>query len=684
MTSTPRSSFLALTDIVVEQPVAQPVGQDEASSSTNIVAETPIPEDPTQNTCLQQPADTNVAKAIRKEKHSSLETVSQSTSDTDLKIEVPTYEVHTPNAHVQQPVHTHINTDVTHFGTQTPNTLIISAIDRDFWRGVRYENSRPTTLFQSPNETDAEVHENKFDPPFQSPLRTHVQSASDTDAEAQAPMGNDESTPASQLVHHWHGEPHTLLREIALVGIICIAQIMALAGLGQVIAPLHIIGDSFGTKNPGQLAWFPAAYSLTVGTFILIAGRLGDMYGHKKLFIAGFLWFGVFSLLAGFTVYYPSATILFDTCRALQGIGPSFIMPNALAILGQTYHHSPNKNMVFSLFGAAAPAGFVLGATFGSLFAQVAWWPWAFWDMGAVCFALAIGGLFAIPSMPTPQVDNSDGHSSFVRSDGLGAITGISALVLINLAWNQGPVVGWGTAYTYFILIIGFVALAFFAYVESKAKFPLLPRSALTSDTAFVLVCVGLGWGSFGIWVFYMWEFMEMLRGETPLMASAYFAPAVVSGFCAALTTGRILHKVGPSVVMLIAMLAFTVGEVLAVIAPVGQTYFAFTFVSILIMPWGMDMSFPAATILLSNHMGMQHQGVAASLVNTVVNYSISIVLGIAGTIESRVNKKGEDVLAGYRGAWYLSVGMSGFGVFVAFVFLMVHLRDRKRQSRMF
>ena len=78
---------------------------------------------------------------------------------------------------------------------------------------------------------------------------------------------------------------------------------MTQAALGQVIAPLHIIGESFGTKNEGQLSWFAAGYSLTVGTFILIAGRIGDMYGYKRAFTLGFVWFGLWSLLAGFSVY---------------------------------------------------------------------------------------------------------------------------------------------------------------------------------------------------------------------------------------------------------------------------------------------------------------------------------------------------------------------------------------------
>lgn len=82
-------------------------------------------------------------------------------------------------------------------------------------------------------------------------------------------------------------------------------------------------------------------------------------------------------------------------------------------------------------------------------------------------------------------------------------------------------------------------------------------------------------------------------------------------------------------------------------------------------------MSFPSATIVLSNSMPREHQGVAASLVNTLVNYSISIGLGLAGTVESQVNRGGKDVLRGYRGASYMGVGLSGLGVLVALLFVI-------------
>lgn len=499
-----------------------------------------------------------------------------------------------------------------------------------------------------------------------------------TKEEEANPGGN---LPELEMAMSQVARPQSLFMEVIFVGLICMAQLMTQASLGQVVAPLHIIGDSFGVTDPGQLSWYAAAYSLTVGTFILPAGRLGDVFGHKLLFVVGFLWLGLWTLLAGFSVY--SNQIFFDCCRALQGIGPALLLPNAIAILGRTYPPGRRKDMAFSLFGATAPGGFVVGAVFSSLFAERVWWPWGYWVSAMICCLLALTGILVIPHMPTAGRQGDGFIKLCSRLDGLGALTGICGLVLVNFAWNQGPTVGWPTPYVYVLLIVGVLFLAAFFFVESRAKHPLIPFEVLSVDVGFVLACIVAGWASFGIWMFYSWQFLQQLRGVSPLLATAQFSPVAVSGVFAALTTGVLLSHIRTSSVMMLSLLAYTVGSILVATNPVDQTYWGQTFVSTLVMPWGMDMSFPAATILLSNAMGSKHQGLAASLVTTIVNYSISIGLGIAGTIQTQVDNNGTDVLKGYRGAFYLEIGLAGAGLIISMIFGLHHWRlDRKEKKQ--
>ncbi|KAL1590194.1 hypothetical protein WHR41_01138 [Cladosporium halotolerans] len=462
------------------------------------------------------------------------------------------------------------------------------------------------------------------------------------------------------------------LHEVLFVGVVVVAQLMALAGLGQAIAPMKIIAAGLDVDNPGEEAWFAASFSLTVGTFILISGRMGDILGHKRMLIFGYFFLGVWSGFAGFSAYVGNH-IFFDVCRGFQGIGAALIVPNALALLGRAYPPGIKKNIVFSLFGAMAPWGFVIGALFASIFAQLTWWPWLFWSYAFACWGLSVFAVIAVPKALAHDAQFG-GRPDRPGMDWTGSVVGVSGLVLINVAWNNAPLFGWGTPHVYFLLIIGLLCMVAFVWVEARADSPLIPVSVLTKPVVYTMALVGIGWGSFGIWIHFCWRFLLEIRSQTPLLISAEFVPAMICGLLAAGATGFMLTHTPVSFTIMVSMLAFFVGELIAAFQPAHQTYWAQMFVSILIMPFGMDMSFPAATVILSNAMPKEHQGLAASLVNTMVNYSISIGLGIAGTVEANVISHSgteADTVYGIRCAWYVALGLSGFGVVLGALFFV-------------
>lgn len=469
--------------------------------------------------------------------------------------------------------------------------------------------------------------------------------------------------------------------EILFVGVVCMAQFMTQAALGACLSPIDIIGKSFSIANPGILSWLIAGYSLTVGTFILFFGRCGDLFGYRIMLIIGFSWFSLWSLIAGVSVY--SNYVLFIFARALQGLGPAMLFPNALAILGATYPPGNKKRWIFALFGGMAPSGAVIGALFAALLAELAWWPWAFWCMAIYCMVLAVLVFLVVPWTPS-HIAGMPLSKLLAELDIAGAAIGITGLVLVNIAWNQAPVVGWQEPYVYVVLIIGMIFLVAFGYYEAHmSPYPLIPFETINTDVSFILGCVACGWSSFGIWVYYTWRILEDIRGHSPLVSAAQFVPPAISGFIASFTTAYLMGKLRPGWIMLCALSAFTIGSVFMAINPVKQSYWALTFVSLIVMPWGMDMSFPAATVILSDAVGRRNQGVAASLVCTVVNYSISIGLGIAGTVEVHVNNGGltfHDTLIGYRGALYTGIGIGGLGVGLSLLYVLKSLRDHRKR----
>ncbi|KAF4308422.1 Major facilitator superfamily [Botryosphaeria dothidea] len=522
-------------------------------------------------------------------------------------------------------------------------------------------------FFRAPSRSGSDTA-NDSDPPF-----------SPTTADYEDEISRQKSKAQSLAAASHKPANMPLGREMLFVAVVASAQLLTQAGMSQSMAPLHIMAADYGNPSPGQLSWFTAAYSLTVGTFILIAGRLGDMYGHKPLFLIGWFWYAVWSLIAGLTVYSGSQIFL-DICRALQGIGPAILLPSSLAILGSTYPPGRRKEMVFSIYAATAPNGFIIGATFSSIFAQFLWWPWTYWVCAIACIIYGVLAWFVVPDAEEEHHDSASVHGK-QTFDYLGAVTGVVGLILFNVAWNQAPVVGWDEPYVIVLLILGVIFFLAFIIVEKKVQQPLVPINGLDAHVGFVLACMAFGWSSFGIWIYYFWQFTILLQHNTPLNVVAQNVPCGISGACAAISVGFLLSRVRTAWLMLGAMIAFCVGNIILSTMPVGRLYWEQAFWSVLITPWGMDMSFPAATIILSNHVPKRHQGIAASLVTTVVNYSISWGLGIAGTVEVHVNKGGADELAGYRGAWYSGIGLSGLGIIISLLFVLSSYRQAGKKA---
>ena len=276
----------------------------------------------------------------------------------------------------------------------------------------------------------------------------------------------------------------SLGREILIIALICLAQFTTQVGFGQVIAIINVVGNDFGVENPGIKSWLIAGYSLTVGSFILVSGRLGDVYGYKRMLVIGYSWFALWSLIAGLSVY--SNYVLYIFARVFQGIGPAICMPNGLALLGALYEPGNKKNFAFAIFGALAPVGSIVGSVFAGVFA-LAWWPWTYWSFAIALAIIAVVTQFAMPN-PQDLPPRPDTLKRIIEElDLLAAAVGVAALVLFNFAWNQAPIAGWDSGYVIACLVLGVVMVPLFFWLELRVSTnPLIPFSVLNSTNAFV------------------------------------------------------------------------------------------------------------------------------------------------------------------------------------------------------
>ncbi|BCS15728.1 hypothetical protein ALUC_70961A [Aspergillus luchuensis] len=473
---------------------------------------------------------------------------------------------------------------------------------------------------------------------------------------------------------------YNLIRRIIFIMTVCSSMFTNQLGLCNSLTTLEIIGDSFGVTAPGQLSWTVSGYGLTLGTFVLIGGRLGDEFGNKAIFIIGMGWLALTSMMAGVSVY--SSWPVFVLARVLQGLGPALTVPNALAIFGKCFSQGP-RNMGFAWFAASAPVGAMAGLLFGALFAM-AWWPWIYWSQALGVAFLFVLAIFAIPNMPVEGEKNQRRtiRETLDRLDLPGGATGVTALVLFNFAWNQSLVTTWDEPYVYVCLILSFLFLAAFLFIEIRlARHPILPVAVLTSDIAFVFGCTAAGWSTFGIWLFYVIRICLNIGGQTPIQLAAWLSPILVTGISTALIVGKIITKVPAPFIMLFAMLCYFLTSLLMALRPVHSTYWTYFFFATIIATFAMDSSLPAATIIFSNAVPRQYQGMGSSVIMTIVVYSISLGLGFAGTIELQINNGGHtkaELLHGYRGTLWFSVGLTAFGTILALIFLLKDLRRRK------
>jgi len=285
------------------------------------------------------------------------------------------------------------------------------------------------------------------------------------------------------------------IHEILFVINICLAQLLSLAALSQTIAPGFIIGRSLGADY-ARLSLATASYGMALGTLILPAGRLGDMFGHKRIFMFGWLWFAIWSMFCGFS-HHGGYNMLVGG-RAMQGIGPALIVPNGIALIGRTFPMGLKRNFSISCFGGMGPVGMVVGSAFSSLCAEKGWWQWSFWALAITCVLISMLSFFIIPadSAQRQAATTAPKPKWWVKFDLPGALTGISGLVMVNFAFNEAPIVGWHTAYIPFILVLGLICFGIFIYIELRvASYPLIPIKGLNLDAAFTLIIIACGWG---------------------------------------------------------------------------------------------------------------------------------------------------------------------------------------------
>ncbi|WP_189361478.1 DHA2 family efflux MFS transporter permease subunit [Thermogemmatispora tikiterensis] len=392
---------------------------------------------------------------------------------------------------------------------------------------------------------------------------------------------------------------------------------MALLDLSIVSIALPAIVQDLRTDLT-MAGWVLDAYSLVFAVLLVTVGRLADLFGRKKIFMAGMAVFMLGSLLCGLA---PSIDWLIGF-RALQAVGAAVLQPVSLAILIAIFPREQRGTAV-GLWGAAAGLATALGPVLGGLITQTLSWRWIFYVNLPFC---VVGLVLVWLWVPETREVRQDGRTG--RLDWPGLLLVSVALFTLVLAVMQGNSWGWGSLPTLALMGLALVALASFVGVELRVREPMVNlrlfgiRSFLLSDVAMLLFGMAMQ-GAFVIVVFYFTE----LRGYDQLGAAYALLPLPLASLILSLLMGAVGHRLPPLLVGLVGLLLVTLG--FALLALISASAGALdTAWRLALIGVGMGMCFQSFPAFALSEVPPAQLGVGSGILNTF--RQVGFALGVA------------------------------------------------------
>jgi EmrB/QacA subfamily drug resistance transporter len=456
--------------------------------------------------------------------------------------------------------------------------------------------------------------------------------------------------------------PATPPRELHLgwaLVIISVAQLMVVLDASIANIALPFIGNDLGIEQ-ANLTWIVTGYALAFGGLLLLGGRLGDLYGRRRVFIIGLVVFAVASLLGG--IAQNEALLL--AARGLQGLGAALASPAALALITTTFPAGPARNRAFAVYaamsGAGAAVGLILGGWLTGLDPVLGLEGWRY----TFLINLPIG-LVAAALAPRFLNESESGDG---RLDVPGAITGTLGLLGLVYGFSRAgeEAHGWGDTWTIASLVAGVALLGAFAVIESRVSHPLLPvrvfanRTRATSFGVMMIVPAAM----FAMFYF-LSLFIQNVVGYSPLHTGFAFLPFSVGIVVGAGLSSNLVGRIDPryiagtgTLMAAVALFGFSRLDVSSAVTDVlaaGEgsalggdvNYWTSIFPFIVLMSIGMGMTFVPLTLTAVHHLRAEDSGIGSGVLNTMQQVGGALGLAILATVSLQAAEGTRDTLAG-------------------------------------
>jgi EmrB/QacA subfamily drug resistance transporter len=408
----------------------------------------------------------------------------------------------------------------------------------------------------------------------------------------------------------------TRTRWLALL-VLCLGDLMIVLDVTIVGVALPSIRDDLGFSEE-SLAWVVNAYLITFGGFLLLGGRLGDLFGHQRLFLLGI---GLFTLASAACGLATSQGMLVGA-RAVQGLGAAVVSAVALSLMMTLFTEPGERAKAMGIFGFVASGGGSIGVLLGGVLTDVLNWHWIFLvnvPVGAVVLVLT---LILIPSARVATAAH--------RLDVAGAVTVTVSLMLAVYAIVNGNEVGWTTVRTLGLLAAAGALLVVFLLIESRVASPLVPLRLFRLRNIAVSNVVGVLWaGAMFAWFFLSALYLQLVLGYSPLEVGLAFLPGnLIMGAMSIGLSAKLVLRFGIRPPLATGLLLAAVGLVLFARAPVDGDFVVDVLPSMILLGLGAGMAFNPVLLAAMSDVEPGEAGLASGVVNT--SFMMGGALGLA------------------------------------------------------
>lgn len=446
----------------------------------------------------------------------------------------------------------------------------------------------------------------------------------------------------------------------ATLTVLALAQFIVVLDVTIVNVALPHIQADLGLTTE-TLQWVINAYTLLFGGFLLLGGRMADLLGPRRVFVAGLILFAVTSLVAGLS---NSAEFLIGA-RAVQGLGGALLSPAALAILTVTFAHGRERNIAMGVWGGLAGLGGTLGVVAGGVLVDSLSWQWIFFVNVPIVVALVA----AVPVF----VPDSRHHEGTSRTfDTAGAILATSGLLAVVYGVVRSEPKGWGSAEVIGFLAAGVALLVAFVYVETRSKAPLVPLRLFRSRALSVSgVSLALNGAAFLSMFFLTAIYLQQVRGDSALEAGVHFLPMGAAAIIGAVLASQLVQRLGTRSVQLGGTVLSVAGLLLLSQADATGSYASQLLPGLIVFGFGiLCVGVPGQIVAVSE---VQHHeaGAASGVVNAM--YQVGGALGLAIVTTVSVSKATDALTHGVPQQQALVDGFQR-GLIVAAAFAVANL----------